>query len=308
MSTSPAAIPAHHAAYFRSYRDRRTLVSMLLSLLAGGLTVIACIPLFSVLIMLIYRGGTRIIHGGLATFTQLPPGPRDAGGGFGNAIVGTLLMVGIAALISVPFGVLGAIFLAEYGRDSKAATIVRFSAKVLTGFPSILAGVFAYAAIVAVMGKFSALAGGAALSVLMIPIVLLTAEEAINMVPAKMKQAAVGMGATRAQVTWKVVVPTALPGILTGVMLAVARAAGETAPLIFTALSSNFMWPVNQNNPYVHLFQPTASMSVFIYNSAGSPFDNLIDLAWAASLVLVLLVLAFNIGGQILSRRSRPQG
>ena len=296
-------------AFVRNWKSRRTLISAGLSVLAGALTVLACVPLFSVLGMLIWRGGARLIHGGLAIFTDVPPGAADPGGGFGNAIVGTLLMVGIAIAIAVPFGTLAAIFLAEYGAKTRLATFVRFSAKVMTGLPSILAGVFAYVAVISFTQKhmhfsFSAVAGGIALSVLIIPIVLLTAEEAIKMVPTKMKEAAVGMGCTQAQVTWKIVVPTALPGMLTGVMLAVARAAGETAPLIFTALFANEMWPIDKHG--LHLDQPTASLAVFIYNAAGKPYDNLIELAWAASLVLVIMVLIFNIGGQILSRRSRP--
>jgi phosphate transport system permease protein len=140
----------------------------------------------------------------------------------------------------------------------------------------------------------------------MIPIVMLTAEEAIKMVPVKMKEAAIGMGATQAQVTWKIVLPTALPGVLTGVMLAIARAAGETAPLIFTALISDLTWTFDAHPPYVHLMRPTGSMAVFIYNSSRSNSDNLVTLAWAASLVLVAMVLVFNIGGQLLSRRGRP--
>jgi phosphate transport system permease protein len=149
-------------------------------------------------------------------------------------------MVGIATVLSVPVGILSAIHLAQTNHQDKLANAVRFAGKVLTGFPSILAGVFAYGAVVLLTGTFSPLAGGIALSILMLPTVMLTAEDAIRAVPAKMKEAAIGMGATTTQTTWMVLLPTALPGILTGVMLAVARAAGETAPLIFTALFSNY--------------------------------------------------------------------
>jgi phosphate transport system permease protein len=205
-------------------------------------------------------------------------------------------MVGLAALISVPVGILGAAYLAEIGPRTRLARVLRFVAKVLTGFPSILAGVFAYGAVVLIMGRFSAIAGGIALSILMIPIVMLTAEEAIRMVPAKMREAAIGMGATQAQTVWTVLFPTAMPGMLTGIMLAVARAAGETAPLLFTALFSNY-WAEG-------LGRPTASLAVLIYNFSGSPFENQKDLAWAAALVLVLLVLTTNIIGQCLSRKT----
>lgn len=287
--------------------ERRTLFSIILSVIAGSLAVIAAFPLFSVLYMLIVRGGNRILEGGTAIFTQTRPGLLDASpaGGFGNAILGTIVMVAIAGAVAIPFGVLGAIFLAEFGGQKKSAVIIRFCAKILTGFPSILAGVFAYTVVVYYMGTFSAIAGGIALSVLMIPIVMLTAEESIKLVPDKMRQAATGMGATKAQVTWQIVVPTALPGILTGVMLAVARAAGETAPLLFTALGSDSQWAINPYSPYVHLAEPTASMAVFIFKGSGNPAENLQELAWACSLVLVILVLIFNIGGQFVSRNSR---
>jgi phosphate transport system permease protein len=177
---------------------------------------------------------------------------------------------------------------------------VRFTAKTLSGFPSILAGVFAYAAVVMLMRTYSAPAGGIALAVLMLPIVMLTAEEAMRMVPHKMKEAAVGMGCTQSQVVWKVILPTAFPGILTGVMLAVARAAGETAPLLFTALFSNY-WILQEGQ--VQWLEPTASLAVLIYNFSGSPFDNQIEMAWAAALVLVMLVLAVNLTAQFFSRK-----
>jgi phosphate transport system permease protein len=281
----------------RSLRHPRTLFSAVLSVLTGIATIIACVPLFSVLFMLIYRGGRTL---SLSCFTELPPAALQTGGGFGNAIVGTIVMVCIAALLSVPFGIMAAVFLAVIGPDSKLASAVRFTAKTLSGFPSILAGVFAYAAVVMLLRSYSAPAGGIALAVLMLPIVMLTAEEAMRMVPHKMKEAAVGMGCTQSQVVWKVILPTAFPGILTGVMLSVARAAGETAPLLFTALFSNY-WILQEGR--IQWLEPTASLAVLIYNFSGSPFDNQIEMAWAAALVLVLLVLAVNITAQIFSRK-----
>ena len=272
-------------------------MSTLLSVGTGIVTVIACVPLFSTLIMLLWRGGATLSW---RLFVELPPTAFEDGGGFGNAIVGTLVMVGIAACLSVPFGVLAAVFLAEFSPDSRTAAAVRFCAKTLTGLPSILAGVFAYAAVVLTTGSYSAPAGGVALALLMLPTVLLTAEEAMKMVPARMKEAAIGMGCTRSQVVWRVVLPTALPGMLTGVILAVARAAGETAPLLFTALFSNY-WLIQDGKPAV--MGPTASLAVLIYNFSGMPFENQIEMAWAAALILVFLVLVINIAGQVLSRR-----
>ena len=281
----------------RSLGNRRTLISTLLSIGTGGATVLACVPLFSVLLMLLWRGGKKLSW---ALFVDLPPTAFEDGGGFGNAMVGTVVMVGIAAVLSVPFGILAAVFLAEIGPESKTAAAVRFCAKTLTGLPSILAGVFAYAAVVLLTGTYSAPAGGIALALLMLPTVMLTAEEAMKMVPTRMKEAAIGMGCTRSQMVWRVVLPTALPSMLTGVMLAVARASGETAPLLFTALFSNF-WIFQDGT--LAVMAPTASMAVLIYNFSGMPFENQIEMAWAAALILVLLVLAINILGQVLSRR-----
>ncbi len=268
----------------RALFERRALRSLILTIGTWIMAILASIPLFSVIYMLIVRGGARL---DLEALTALPPAGFEMGGGFGNAIVGTLTMVGIATLISIPIGILAAAFLGELEPDCKLAQTVRFLAKVLTGMPSILAGVFAYAVVVLWMGSYSAIAGGIALAVLMLPTVILTAEEAMKMVPKIMKDAAYGMGCTRSQVIWRVVLPTGLPGILTGVLLAVAGAAGESAPLLFTALFSNYYLS--------SLAEPTASLSILIYNFSGMPFDNQLELAWAASLVLVVIVLIFNI-------------
>jgi phosphate transport system permease protein len=244
--------------------------------------------------MLIWRGGQRL---SIELFTALPPAAGMPGGGIGNAIVGTLLMVGIASVIAVPFGILAAVYLVEFGNDTALASAVRFAIKVLSGLPSVLAGLFAYAAVVLVTGQYSAPAGGLALGILMLPTVLLTAEQAIKMVPQRMREAAIGMGATRTQVVCRVVLPTAMPGILTGVMLAVARAAGETAPLLFTAMFSDYWLTAN-------LMEPTASLAVLIFDFSSSPFPNQIEIAWAASLVLVVLVFIANITAQIWTSRS----
>ena len=225
MATARAAVPATRLE--RSPFERRALTSLLLTIGVWTAAVIAGIPLISVLWMLIVRGGSRL---SVSLFTELPPAGFEMGGGFGNAIVGTVVMVGIAAIISIPVGVLSAVFLAELGPNSRLAQAARFATKTLTGLPSILAGVFAYAVVVLLTGTYSAPAGGLALAVLMLPTVVLTAEEAIRAVPRITRDAAFGMGCTRTQVVWKVLLPTATPGILTGVMLAVARAAGETAP------------------------------------------------------------------------------
>ena len=277
-----AAAPAPDMTH--SLFERRTLSNFILTVLLWALALLAAIPLFSVLFMLISRGGARI---NLETLTQLPPAGFMMGGGIGNAIAGTLVMVFIAALISVPFGVLAGVFLGIVAPESRIAAAARFVGQVLTGFPSILAGVFVFGFLVLAMGTYSAIAGGVALAVGMFPTVLLTSEQAVRMVPQRMKDAAAGIGCTPFQATWKVTLPTALPGIMTGVMLAIAGAAGNSAPLLFTALFSNY-WLES-------LREPTASLAILIYNFSGMPFPNQIELAWAASLVLVLIVLVFNI-------------
>jgi phosphate transport system permease protein len=281
----------------RRWSNGRTLMNLGLTIVTGGIALVACLPLASLLYMLVRRGASAI---SLNSFTQLPPAPMQEGGGFGNAIVGTLTMVLIGAILSIPVGVLSAIYLSILGPDSKTATLVRFTAKILSGLPSILAGVFAYTLVVVTMKTYSAPAGGVALAVLMVPIVILTSEEAFRMVPKKMIEAAIGMGCTPTQAVWKVILPTAFPSLLTGVMLAVARAAGETAPLLFTALFSNY-WILQDSR--LSLMEPTASLAVLIYNFSGSPFDNQVEMAWGAALVLVVLILVLNLIAQFMSRK-----
>ena len=278
----------------RSLRRPRTLFSLCMSALCALLALLAAVPLFSVLMMLVWRGGARL---SLALFTELPPAAGMQGGGIGNAIVGSLLVVLIATVISVPMGVLGGVYLAEINPNGRNAAVVRLCAKLLTGLPSILAGVFAYTTVVLLTGRFSPFAGGIALALLMFPIIMLTTEEAVRAVGSEMSEAATGMGATQTQVIWQILLPTALPGILTGVLLAVARGAGETAPLLFTMTFSDY-WLSR------HLMEPTASLAVLIFNFSKSPFENQKDFAWAASLVLVFIVLVLTVGGQVLSRQS----
>jgi phosphate transport system permease protein len=300
MPTAPPAPPTSVEAprpapdLEHRLRTPRTFINAIFSAVIALMALAALVPLFSVLAMLLYQGGKRL---GPALFTELPPAAGMSGGGIGNAILGTLLMVGIASLIAVPVGILGAVYTAEFEPETKIASFVRFSVKVLSGLPSVLAGLFAYAGVVLITGQYSALAGGVALSILMVPTVLLTAEHALRMVPQRMREAAIGMGATPTQVTLHVVLPTALPGILTGVMLAVARAAGETAPLLFTAMFSSYWLTRN-------VMEPTPSLAVLIFNFSSSPFRNQIEIAWSASLVLVFLVLIANIAAQIWTARS----
>jgi len=278
----------------KSLRSPRTLFSFCMSGLIAVLTAVAMVPLFSVLFMLLWRGGPRLTP---ALFVSLPPAAGMVGGGIGNALLGTLLVVVIAAILSVPVGIMGGIFLAEIGADSRTAAAVRFSAKILTGLPSILAGVFAFTTVVLLTHRFSPLAGGVALGLLMLPIIILTSEEALRAVPARMREAAIGMGATQTQTIVHVLLPASRSGIFTGVLLAISRAAGETAPLLFTMTFSDYWLSYR-------LMEPTASLAVLIYNFSKSPFENQKEIAWAASLVLVLAVLGLNLSGRAISRWS----
>ena len=287
----PPPVPARKVNLNYNPWELRALRSKFLTIGAWLIALLGAIPLFSVIYMLVLKGGARL---GLELFTELPPAGFELGGGIGNAIQGTLVTVAIASAISIPIALFAAIYLAELRPHSRISSWTRFLSKVLTGFPSILAGVFVYAAVVLVMGTYSALAGGIALAVLMLPTVTLTAEGAMAMVPQKMKDAAIGMGCTNAQVVWKVTLPAALPSVVTGIILAVARVAGESAPLLFTALFSNY-WLRS-------LTEPTASLSILIYNFSSMPFENQIELAWAASLVLVIIVLGFNILSRFIGR------
>ena len=266
----------------------RLVMNKVLSLLCIALALLTFVPLFSILYLLAIKGSK---HLGIATFTQLPPAPGMAGGGIGNAIVGTGILVGIAMAMAAPAGILAAIYISEYSRSSRLSNAVRFTSKLLTGLPSIICGVFAYAVVVVTTGKFSAFAGGVALAVLALPTILLTAEQALLNVPATFREASYGLGATKFQTIWKVVLPEAFPAMMTGIMLAVARAAGETAPVLFTALFNSY-WSKS-------IMQPTASLSVLIYNFSSVPYPNMIELAWTASLVLVIIVTITNVLSQL---------
>ena len=270
----------------RNPTSPRTLFGLVMSTIAGIFTLIAIIPLVIILTYLLTKGISSL---SLAVFTELPPPPLVDGGGFGNAIVGTVIMVGIGALISVPLGIMAAIYLSEFN-EGKASDWIRFATNVLSGVPSIIVGVFAYSAIVLTTQSYSAWAGGFALSILMLPIVVRTTDESLKLVPQEVRQASVGIGANRYQTVLQVVLPAALPAIITGITLAIARAAGETAPLLFTALFTQF-WP-NWDNL---LMEPTASLSVLVYNFAIVPFQNQQELAWGAAFILVLLVLVTSI-------------
>ena len=266
----------------------RSAWNRVLSFLCVGLSLLTLVPLISI-VWLVLKNGLPLLK--WSVFTQLPPAAGMAGGGFGNAVLGTLVMVGLGLVMSAPIGILSAIYINEYGPSSRLAQAVRIVAKLLTGIPSIICGVFAFAMVVAATRTFSAYAGGVALAVLMLPTILLTSEQALLGVQNAYREASYGLGATKFQTIIRIVLPDALPAIMTGVMLAVARAAGETAPLIFTALFSQF-WAQS-------LSKPTASLSVLIYNFSTGADDHQKQMAWTASLVLVAFVTLANITAQL---------
>jgi len=252
--------------------------------------VIALIPLISVLYYVTRRGIGGI---NLAFFTELPKPVGESGGGMANALVGTLKLVFLACAFGIPPGVLAGVYLAEFGH-SRFGKSVRFSADVMSGVPSITVGIFVYSLVVLQTKHFSALAGGIALAVLMLPTVTRTTEELLRLIPESLREAALGLGLPQWRVTLRVMLRTAAPGIATGVMLAVARVAGETAPLLFTAFSNPF-WSSGLN-------EPTASLPVSIYNYAVSPYEEWHRQAWAAALLLLLLVLLLNVTARLLVR------
>ncbi|NCO75201.1 MAG: phosphate ABC transporter permease PstA [Cyanobacteria bacterium] len=275
----------------------RIILGSVMTGLSGLCMIVTLIPLIAVLFFVLVQGFSRI---NIDLFTQLPPPPGLDEGGLANAIIGTLVVVGIAVILAVPIGVLAAVYLSEFSHGNKFATSIRFATNVLSGVPSIIAGIFAFGLLVSsgIVG-FSAIAGGVSLAVLMLPTIIRTTDEALKIVPQEIRWAALGVGAYNYQTVVQIVLPAALPGIVTGVTLAIARAAGETAPLIFTALFSNF-WP---NVSAQGLAEPIATLSVLVYNFAILPFKPQQELAWAGSLILVFLVLSTSILARLATRR-----
>jgi phosphate transport system permease protein len=274
------------------WRDfRRRLVSHVMMGLCLVAVILALLPLAFILFFVVTQGASSL---DLNFFTQTPRPHGEVGGGMANAIVGTIEVCGIGALFAVPVGLMTGIFCAENAR-SRLAFAVRFAADTLNGVPSIVTGLFVYALIVLPMKQFSALAGGLALGTMMIPIISRTTEELLRLVPTSLREGALALGATHGRSVFTVVVPAALPGILTGIMLALARIAGETAPLLFTALNNHY-WSTS-------LVQPIATLTVQVYTYAISPYDDLHRQAWAGALVLVGLVLLCSILARLATRR-----
>jgi phosphate transport system permease protein len=269
----------------------RKFKSNLIVTLCGASVLLALVPLAMILFYVISRGFSAL---NWDFFTQMPKPVGEAGGGMANAIVGTLILIVIAGLIAIPVGVLSGVHLAEF-KGTRFSSMVRFAADVLNGVPSIVIGIFAYAIVVLPLKRFSALAGGVALAILMIPVVARTTEELLRLVPGGLKEAALALGATRAKAMFSVILPAALPGILTGILVALARVAGETAPLLFTAFNNRFF--------STNITQPIGSLTVQVFTYALSPYDDWIRQAWAGALVLVSIILILSIIARVVTRR-----
>ncbi|WP_207671407.1 phosphate ABC transporter permease PstA [Paenibacillus cymbidii] len=254
-------------------------------------TLLALIPLISILSYIVMKGYPAI---NWDFFTKLPTAVGETGGGIGNAIVGTLILVAISAVVGLPIGIFAAIYLNEYKPTGMFSSTVRFVVDVLLGIPSIVIGIFAYMAFVRPFGQFSALSGGLALSLLMIPIVTRSTEEILRLVPDSIREGAYALGIGKWKTILWIVIPSSLKGIITGVMLGVARVAGETAPLLLTAFGNHF-WSKS-------LHEPIASLPAQIYEYAKSPYDDWIQKAWGAAMVLILLVFILNLLARLLTR------
>jgi phosphate transport system permease protein len=272
------------------YRRRRW-TNLVMAVVTFLCTLAVLAPLFIILAFLIRTGVTAL---NLEFFTHLPGAAGEPGGGMANAIAGTIMLLGLAGLLGIPLGVLGGVFLAEYP-NSRLAHVARLTADVLNGMPSIVMGLFAYVLIVLPLRHFSALAGGVALGVMLIPTVMRTTEEIVRLVPQSIREASLALGIPVWKTTLRVVLPTASAGIVTGIMVGLARIAGETAPLLFTAFGNRF-WNWNP-------LRPIAALPLQIFAYAISPFDDWHRQAWAGALVLVALVLIVNVAARVAASR-----
>jgi len=274
-----------------SQSRRRRVLSAVFSGACAASVLLALVPLAFILLYLLKKGAGALEWGFLF---HNPKPVGEPGGGFANAIVGTLVLIGLASILAVPVGVIAGLYVAEY-RGSRFASAVRFAADALNGVPSIVVGIFAYSVAVLPVRRFSALAGGFALGVMMIPIIARTTEELLRLVPESFRDGALALGATRAKAAWSVVLPAALPGILTGILVALARIAGETAPLLFTAFGNRFF--------STRLDQPIAALTVQIYTYAVSPYEEWHRQAWAGAFLLVVVVFVLSVIARMATRR-----
>jgi phosphate transport system permease protein len=273
-------------------RDRwRRGMSHAILAFCGAAVIMALLPLAFILFYVVTQGITAL---NLNFFRHMPTPVGEPGGGMANAIAGSLIVTGLGSLFAIPIGVLSGVYAAEY-RGTRFASATRFAADTLNGVPSIVIGVFAYGVAVLPFRHFSALAGGFALGIMMIPLIMRTTEELLLLVPSTLREGALALGATRARAVFTVVLPAALPGIITGVLLALARIAGETAPLLFTSFNNRF-WSTDVR-------QPMATLTVQVYTYAIAPYEDWHRQAWAGALVLVTIVLLCSLLARVATSR-----
>ena len=276
---------------------RRQAMNHLVSALSVLATIVVIAPLVAILVYLIYKGASSL---NLAFFTQIPAPVGESGGGMANSIVGSGIILALASLMGIPIGIAAGVYLAEFGRGTFLGNAIRFTADVLNGVPSIVMGISIYSLIVMQQKHFSALAGGVALAVMMVPTITRTTEEMLATVPHAIREAALGLGVSKWRTAISVTLRTASPGIITGCMLAFARVAGETAPLLFTAFGNQF-WSFKLN-------EPIAALPLQIYVYAISPYDEWHRLAWAGSLVLIVMIMVAVTLVRIFANRGQLKG
>ncbi|MCU1320187.1 MAG: phosphate transporter, inner rane subunit PstA [Edaphobacter sp.] len=302
MSTQPTGLPPARPMDFqtrtmRLNSARRTATNFFVSSLAVLATIIVIVPLVAILFYLIYKGASSL---NVDFFTRIPAPIGESGGGMANSIVGSGIILAVASLMGIPIGIAAGIYLAEFGQGTFLANAVRFTADVLNGVPSIVMGISIYSLVVMNQKHFSALAGGIALAIMMVPTITRTTEEMLATVPHAIREAALGLGVPKWRTVMSVSLRTASPGIITGCMLAFARVAGETAPLLFTALGNQF-WSFKLNEPIAAL-----PLQIFVY--AISPYDEFHRLAWAGALVLIIMIMVSVTLVRIFANRGALKG
>lgn len=297
MDATPHYTPAPAAPAWGRVRPGRRIADRSLKTICLGFTGIGIFVLGWILVMLLVEGGRGL---SLAVFTQVTPGPGTEGGGIANALVGSLILTVLGIVVATPIGVLAGTYLAEYGRGSKLAEVIRFVNDILLAAPSILIGLFVYTLMVQPMGGYSGWAGGVALAIIAVPVIVRTTEDMLRLVPGSLREAGAALGAPMSTVITSISWRAARAGMVTGVLLATARIAGETAPLLFTALNNNFWFKPN-------LMGGVSNLPVMIYQFALAPYENWRELAWAGALIITLSILALSVVARLLLKKDKAR-
>ncbi|MBF9234895.1 phosphate ABC transporter permease PstA [Microvirga alba] len=295
MGTLPQHLPVVNPPAWARVRRSRRMADRALKVTCTLFTLLGVAVLGWILVMLLIEGGRGL---SLAVFTQTTPGPGSEGGGIANALVGSLILTVLGIVVATPIGVLAGTYLAEYGKGSKLAELIRFVNDILLAAPSILIGLFVYTLMVQPMGSYSGWAGGVALAIIAVPVIVRTTEDMLSLVPGSLREAGVALGAPMSTVIMSISWRAARAGMVTGVLLATARIAGETAPLLFTALNNNFWFKPN-------LMGGVSNLPVMIYQFALAPYQNWRELAWAGALIITLSILALSIAARLVLKKDK---